>query len=187
MGIEPMTSSPAWYLLNHWAKEVLFVFLSLVWFQDCPLVTTPCLCLEIQLQLDSRLPKTWRHQSHQRIHLFLRFLAQFLFRLMSVILADALCTISFSRLCTSSSFRRSQLQSLIVWSSFRWQRKVRSTSILVLRVFPCQDLSFVHVEWELVFRLDTANYSFLILFVEFVGASFLSGVCQGDGQLNRFE
>ena len=23
MGIEPMTSSPAWYLLNHWAKEVL--------------------------------------------------------------------------------------------------------------------------------------------------------------------
>ena len=24
MGIEPMTSSPAWYLLNHWAKEVLF-------------------------------------------------------------------------------------------------------------------------------------------------------------------
>ena len=25
MGIEPMTSSPAWYLLNHWAKEVLLV------------------------------------------------------------------------------------------------------------------------------------------------------------------
>ena len=24
MGIEPMTPSPAWFLLNHWAKEVLF-------------------------------------------------------------------------------------------------------------------------------------------------------------------